>query len=284
MVRMIALAINTVLIATILACATPQQTTQRLALAHGLQPLLLRGTTFSHHSFAVISDSAEFLVVFIEGDGSPWLHGGREVAADPTPRTPLALKMAAITPGAVLYLGRPCYLEPTEPPQCSQKLWTSERYSQAVVESMKAAATAFINQHSFKHVILVGYSGGATIAALMARDLPGVAGLVSVAGNLDPDSWAQLHGYLPLEGSLNPALQPALPATLPQWYLAGQRDTNVPAVATARYLRRVPPDRVWSYPRFDHTCCWVSEWPSIYSRIASELRNSRVADSTNAIE
>src|SRR5258708_14449552 len=41
-------------------------------------------------------------------------------------------------------------------------------------------------------------------------------------------------GYLPLEGSLNPALQPPLPTSLRQWYLVGQRDTNVPAVATAR--------------------------------------------------
>jgi pimeloyl-ACP methyl ester carboxylesterase len=136
---------------------------------------------------------------------------------------------------------------------------------------MTAAATVFITQHHFQHVLLVGYSGGATIAALMARDLPGLIGFISVAGNLDPDTWAQLHGYLPLAGSLNPSLQPALSTALPQWYLVGQRDTNVPAAATARYLERVPPGRVWSYPRFDHACCWVSEWPAIYTRVAAEL-------------
>jgi len=274
---MIALAINTVLIATISGCASPQQKTQHLAVAHGLQPLVLQGTTFSHHSFAVMRGSSDSLVVFIDGDGSPWVAGGRKIAADPTPRTPLALQLATVTPGAVLYLGRPCYLEPTEPPQCSQKLWTAERYSQAVVDSMTSAATTFITQHHFQHVLLVGYSGGAAIATLMARDLPGVAGLVSVAGNLDPDTWVQLHGYLPLEGSLNPSLQPPLPTTLPQWYLVGQRDTNVPAAATARYMERVAPDRVWSYPRFDHACCWVSEWPSIYTRISIELTASHAA-------
>ena len=272
---MIALAINIVLIATITGCATPQQKAQQLAVGHGLQPLVLQGTTFRHHSFAVIPAPSDSLVVFIDGDGSPWRAGGRKIAADPTPRTPLALKMAAVTPGAVLYLGRPCYLEPSEPPRCSQNLWTAERYSQAVVESMTAAATSFITEHHFRHVLLVGYSGGATIAALMARDLPGVTGLVSVAGNLDPDAWAQLHGYLPLKGSLNPSLQPALPTTLRQWYLVGQRDTNVPAAATAHYIDRVPPDRVWSYPRFDHACCWVSEWPSIYTRISAELAPAR---------
>jgi pimeloyl-ACP methyl ester carboxylesterase len=150
-------------------------------------------------------------------------------------------------------------------------LWTAQRYSGAVVASMSAAAAAFTAEHHFQRVLLVGYSGGGTLAALMARDLRGVVGMVSVAGNLDPDTWAQLHGYLPLQGSLNPALHPPLPLSLPQWYLVGQRDTNVPAAASARYLERVPSDRVWSYPRFDHACCWVAEWPAIFARVSAEL-------------
>src|SRR5258708_39355372 len=84
-------------------------------------------------------------------------------------------------------------------------------------------------------------------------------------------------GYLPLEGSLNPALQPPLPASLRQWYLVGQHDTNVPAVATARYFERIPADRVWSYPRFDHVCCWVAEWPSIFAKISTELAMGKEA-------
>jgi len=277
---LIALAINTVVIATIVGCATPQQRTMRFAVESGMQPLVLQGTSFRHHAFFAIREPSESLIVFIDGDGSPWIDGGRRVAADPTARAPLALKMAAVTPGSVLYLGRPCYLEPTEPPECSQNLWTADRYSQTVVESMTAAATSFITQHHIRHVLLVGYSGGATIAALMVRSLPHADGFVSVAGNLDPDRWAQLHGYLPLVGSLNPALQPALPTNLPQWYLIGQRDTNVPPAATVRYIERVAPDRVRSYPRFDHSCCWVAEWPAIYARVAAELTTSRAAPAT----
>jgi hypothetical protein len=105
----------------------------------------------------------------------------------------------------------------------------------------------------------------------MARNLPQVSGLVTIAGNLDPDAWVQLHGYLPLRGSLNPSLEPPLPAQLRQWYLVGHRDANVPPAAIERYLARVPQDRVWSYARFDHTCCWAREWPSIFARISAEL-------------
>lgn len=123
----------------------------------------------------------------------------------------------------------------------------------------------------------MGYSGGGTLAALMARDLPHVTGLVTIAGNLDPDAWARLHGYLPLEGSRNPALEPPLPSRLLQWYLVGQRDTNVPPGATMRYFERVPPARVWSYPQFDHKCCWTRQWPSIFARISAELTTADAA-------
>jgi dienelactone hydrolase len=259
-----------VVLATITGCATGAKRAQRLAQQHGLAPLVLQGTRFKHHGFAGLRDAGHLLVIFIEGDGSPWIDAGRQIATDPTPHVPLALELAAATPASVLYLGRPCYLEQAMPPECSQATWTSERYSGAVVASMVAAATSFVTEHNFEHVLLVGYSGGGTIAALMARDLPGVVGLVSIAGNLDPDAWIQLHGYLPLQGSLNPALQPPLPTSLRQWYLVGGRDTNVPAAAAARYFERIPPDRVWSYPHFDHACCWVNEWPTIFARISRE--------------
>jgi pimeloyl-ACP methyl ester carboxylesterase len=261
--------------ATIGACATPTQRTQQLARSGGLTPLSLRGTIFQHQGFAAARGTPGLLVLFIEGDGSPWVDGspwieGLRPAADPTARVPLALELAVATPASVLYLERPCYLQTTRPPECSEALWTSRRYSAEVVASMTAAAAGFIADHHFERVLVVGYSGGGTIAALMAKDLPHLSGLVTIAGNLDPETWTQLHGYLPLEGSLNPALEPPLPPQLKQWYLVGQRDSNVPASATARYFARVPPGRVWSYALFDHKCCWKREWPSIFAKILAE--------------
>jgi hypothetical protein len=263
--------IGAVVVATILGCTTPERHAQTLARDHGLEPLLLRGTEFQHHAFAAVRGPPGLLVLFIDGDGSPWVGGGRRVAADPTPHVPLALELAVSTPASVLYLGRPCYLEARRPPECSEPLWTSERYSSGIVASMSAAAATYIAEHHFEEVLIVGYSGGGTLAALMARNLPRVRGLVAIAGNLDPDTWTQLHGYLPLQGSLNPSLEPPLPADLKQWYFVGERDSNVPAAATTRYFARIPQDRVRSYPRFDHKCCWVEAWPSIFAAIAAEL-------------
>jgi pimeloyl-ACP methyl ester carboxylesterase len=268
--------LSLVVAATIAGCiAPPAARTQQLATRNGFQPVTLQGTKFQHRAFARDARGAghtRLLVLFLEGDGSPWIDAGRRVAADPTPQRPLALELAIETPAsaAVLYLARPCYEQAARPPECTERLWTSHRYSTEVVDSLSAAASRYITEHQFERVVLVGYSGGATLAALMAKSVPHVIGLVSVAGNLDPDEWANLHGYLPLTGSLNPSLQPPLPADLPQWYLVGERDTNVPAEATARYFERVPRNRVWSYPGFDHRCCWVGEWRSAFAKIAAE--------------
>jgi dienelactone hydrolase len=266
-----AVALLLVLGATVAGCAAPATRARALARSHGLEPLLLSGTRFKHHAFAANRGASGVLVIFIEGDGSPWVDRGRRIAADPTARVPLALELAVTTPASVLYLGRPCYLEVKRPPECAQTLWTSGRYSSEVVASMSAAAAMYVTQHHFQQVLIVGYSGGGTLAALMATNVPHVSGLVTIAGNLDPDSWAQLHGYLPLQGSLNPALEPPLPGQLNQWYLVGERDRNVPAAATARYFARIPQDHIWSYAQFDHTCCWARAWPSIFAKIAAEL-------------
>jgi pimeloyl-ACP methyl ester carboxylesterase len=270
--KFLACLIGAVVAAIVVGCVTPERYAQTLARGHGLEPLLLRGTVFQHHAFAAARGTPGLLILFIEGDGSPWVGGGRKIAADPTPRVPLALELAVSTPVSVLYLGRPCYLEVRRPPECSEPLWTSERYSSEVVASMSAAASTYIAEHHFQQVLIVGYSGGGTLAALMARNLPHLSGVVAIAGNLDPDAWAQLHGYLPLQGSLNPSLEPPLPADLKQWYLIGERDSNVSAAATARYFARIPQDRIWSYARFDHKCCWVQAWPSIFARISAELQ------------
>src|SRR4051812_46385301 len=81
--------LSLVVLATIAACANPVRHAQSLAVRGGLAPVLLQGTDFQHRSFAAIRDSG-LLVVFVEGDGSPWVQGGRRVAANPTPRMPVA--------------------------------------------------------------------------------------------------------------------------------------------------------------------------------------------------
>src|SRR4030088_3176874 len=64
-----------VLAVTIAGCVTPARHVTSLAYEHGLSSVLLRGTIFQHHAFWAAREASDLLVLFIDGDGSPWVHG-----------------------------------------------------------------------------------------------------------------------------------------------------------------------------------------------------------------
>jgi dienelactone hydrolase len=257
--------------------STPAARADAMARGAGFESVILRGAGFAHQAyFMLIPAEAETLFVFLEGDGSPWIDHGRRVATDPTPRVPLALQLAARTQASALYLGRPCYFGATGDVECSANLWTSERYSLPVVESMSAALKAFLATHHFREVVLVGYSSGGTLAVLMAPRVDAVRAVVTIAANLDVAAWTSFHGYLPLEGSLNPVDVPPMSPGVQEWHLAGARDRNTPSRLNARYWERVSPDHLWVYPEMDHACCWVPHWPDIFARLQAARAQTSV--------
>ena len=70
---------------------------------------VIKGKRFDHKVFHRRgSNGRGGIHVYIEGDGSPWVNGGATVAANPTPRNPLALQLMATSPYNSVYVGRPC--------------------------------------------------------------------------------------------------------------------------------------------------------------------------------
>ncbi len=257
-----------VMAAFLAACATPAERYQRRATALGFTALALHGDGFEHRAFAsraarqAQAANGAALHVYVEHDGTPWASRDR-VAEDPTPRTPFALELMAKDAGPRLLLGRPCYFHAHTAPPCTPLLWTHERYAPQVVASMVAALRRYLSVHPFRHVVLVGYSGGGTLAWLMAAQLPETVALVTIAANLDVDAWARLHGYSALAGSLDPAAAPTLPPAIAERHYVGERDTNVPPAVLRAFARRHPRAGVIEIARFDHVCCWVARWPAL---------------------
>lgn len=249
------------------------------ALHAGLKSDLVQGTAYQHVTFVADSSTVKPLYVFIEGDGLPWSHHGTQVSPDPTPRNPLALALALRTPGSRLYLGRPCYFAAINDPACNPRVWTSERFSAAVVASMAAVVNHHCAASCRGGVVLIGYSGGGVLAVLMAPLVPSTVAVITIAADLDIDAWTRWHGYAALEGSLNPAALPALPSRIRERHLVGDRDTVVPPQLARRYLDRVKPDYVWHFATFDHACCWVERWPELFSRIEAAVSRTS-ADSS----
>lgn len=251
------------------ACATPSERFAYTAGALGFEELTVRTDRFAHriysHIGAVKNTDRKTLHVYLDGDGTPWQQ--RWIAGDPTSRNPITLKLMEQDSEPAILLGRPCYhgFSDTEP--CHNKFWTSHRYSKPVVESMAAALQQWLETTDFDEIVLVGYSGGGTLAMLIAPYIDKIKAIVTVASNLDVKAWSEFHGYLPISDSLNPAVGPELPPMIRQFHLAGGKDDNVPLFIIETFARTHSRAQAIIYSNFDHQCCWVEAWPSILGKI-----------------
>jgi dienelactone hydrolase len=214
------------------------------------------------------SQADETFAIFLEGDGVPWLHG-MTPNVDPTTREPLALKLLADSDLAGAYVARPCYQE-IQTRGCTPDLWTSGRYSQAVVDTLVSAIEHVLQRTRARHVALIGYSGGGVLAVLVAERVPRIAAVITLAANLDTDAWTAYHHYLPLGHSLNPARSEQAHA-FREIHLIGRLDTVVPPQTRSAYFARYPAAQQIVLDNYTHVCCWLNDWPALTERIDSEL-------------
>jgi pimeloyl-ACP methyl ester carboxylesterase len=222
----------------------------------------VQGRGFRHRVFRnrSVAATGQPLHIYLEGDGLPFLTTNR-ISSDPTPRNPLALRLLLRDPAPALYLGRPCYHGQAQAPGCNPRLWTQARYSEPVVASMAAGLQRVTGAN--RPLMLIGYSGGGTLAMLLAPRLGNVVGVVTIAANLDVQRWAAEHSFTPLTDSLDPARAPPLAADITQLHLAGARDREVPPRLVAPVVARQPHADLIVFPDFDHRCCWEQHWPAL---------------------
>ncbi|HEY6641820.1 dienelactone hydrolase family protein [Povalibacter sp.] len=254
------------------ACVNNAQRIDRQAAAAQLTRSVVAGREFRHVVYAngqAANATTQRLLVYLDGDGRPWGANGREPAADPTTRNPVALQLLAQTTAPAIYVSRPCYQRMNDS-MCGPATWTSDRYSAVVVDSLAAAIQQAAGDDARKQIVLVGYSGGGVLAVLVAERLANVAAVITIAANLDIDAWTQHHHYLPLTGSSNPASS-MHDHPWPEVHLQGTADHTVPAATTARYFARYPLAQRRQFDEFTHVCCWVEQWPEIFASIAGPL-------------
>jgi dienelactone hydrolase len=197
------------------------------------------------------------LTVVIEGDGAAHDRHGRP-SADPTPADPTGWRLARAWPEeqAVAWLGRACQF--VRDPACAPADWTAERFSEAQLDVADAAIDALKARAGARRVRLVGWSGGGTMAALLAGRRRDVAGLVTVAAPLDLAAWTTWHGLSPLAGP-DPARRP--PPEVPQLHLIGAFDPIVPPRLAGPVARRFGGTVIVRRAR--HACCWAGAIPQM---------------------
>lgn len=255
------------------ACARLPEPAERKSVAEeiaaggDLTPVAIRATHFDFLGLLRGSAKGGRLTVYIEGDGLPWKRKN-EISDDPTPVNPLAMRLAAADPlAAVAYLARPCqFTGGSEGRNCTSNIWTKARYGQEVLSAMDEALQQLKERAGATEIALVGYSGGGTIAALLALRRTDIVWMKTVASPLDTEAFTLLHGVTPLSESLNPAENAGALARIPQIHYVGGEDKIVPAEINRRFLSQMNDASCAALvilPGLDHSDGWTEIWPGL---------------------
>ncbi len=180
------------------------------------------------------------LTIYIEGDGHAWINR-YQISNDPTPHNPLALKLAVLDPNPnVVYLARPCqYTDPILDTQCHPDYWTTARFSETVISAMNEAVEHLKQKTKAKKIHLVGFSGGAAVAILIAGRRQDIASIRTVAGDLDHAELSRYHKTTPLTQSLNPKEVIQKIAHIPQHHFVGDKDPIVPLFLSQNFINEI---------------------------------------------
>jgi len=202
------------------------------------------------------------LNLYIEGDGAAWIDRSWR-SGDPSPKDPLALELAGVDLGVnVAYLARPGQYVAAGSSRGDPAYWSDRRFAPEVVAALGEAADLLLAKTGAVKINLIGYSGGAALAVLLAAVRDDVLTLRTVAGNLDPEAVNRYHGVSPLAGSLDPLTAAAKLRSLPQRHFIGAADDVIPPFAARNFLSRQGGDnrRLTTVAGVGHRQGWRARW------------------------
>jgi len=208
--------------------------------------------------------------IYIEGDGVAWVSKNQP-SLDPTPRSPVALHLATRDNSPnVIYMARPCqYSKMTRPGPCPSEYWRGKRFAPEVINSMSVALDDIKRRHGIREFELIGFSGGAAVAALLAAGRDDVISIRSVAGNLNHAQVNANHKVSQMSGSLNPVDIAASIAHIPQHHFIGEWDKIITPDVYDSFRAAAGPNscmRSSMVREADHESGWVSVWPAALAR------------------
>jgi pimeloyl-ACP methyl ester carboxylesterase len=222
---------------TLTGCASTVDLTSASRGSH-LRPEVLHTAPFPIQALVPTGTAYATLRVYIEGDGHAWATR-TQPSTDPTPRKSMMAIFAAEDSVPAVYLARPCQFVMVN--GCSPALWTSDRFGRSAVDAMSSALNNLKARYQTQTFELVGYSGGAAIALILAGERNDIRQVRTIAGNLDPNTWAQMKHLTPLSGSISPLAYPARLAIIPQQHLIGEDDQVIPAGVLQAYQQQLKP-------------------------------------------
>ena len=196
--------------------------------------------------------------IYIEGDGYAFNAYG-EPTTDPTPHGTLVRQIAFgdLHPN-VVYMARACQF--VQHKLCTQKYWTTARFAPEIITAQADAVKQIIGNNA---VTLVGFSGGAQIAGLIAVTHPEikVQKIITIAGNLDHPAWTKHHRVPPLSESADLNDYREELAQIEQTHYVGTEDTIMPPFLNENFVNDT--HRIVVVKGADHNSGWDSVIPEI---------------------
>lgn len=214
-----------------------------------------------------IDSECKSIHVYIEGDGLSWITR-RIISTNPTPINPVSFKlMNQDKSSCKIYLARPCQY--TKDKLCSAKYWTTHRFNSNIIESYDNLLNKIKKKYKNESFSLIGYSGGAAIASLLANKREDISTLITVAGNLDTKLWEEIKNLSPLYGSLNPSDYTSNLQNIRQYHIIGSRDNVIPKEILFSYTDKFKNKDNINYKIIDatHSCCYENEFKKLIEGI-----------------
>ena len=226
---------------------------------------------------------SDTIYVYIEGDGVLQInqYGQSCLSEDPTPSPQLPLMLATwhgqfAPEDSIIYLARPCqFTYQARRDRCVQMDWLKGRYGSKALESFHSALDAVREKvHKPLKFHLIGYSGGGTLAMLLANTRKDIAHVTTLAANLDHETFFRMHQETYPPPAFDLVSNPSQIASIPQYHVVGAADPIVPESLLKAYLRKLPAERkavemevIQGQNHRD-----VEGWQRIWQRLLPQLR------------
>lgn len=196
-------------------------------------------------------------IIYIEGDS--------KIIGSPSPYNPVALQLASRDGSENLgYLARPCqFIKFPQAKGCDSTYWKDELYSERIINAYETAIDDIIKRYDINGVHLVGYDGGANIAAIITARNKNILSLRTVAGNLNP---AMVDGDKLSPNSIYAIDYGSQLSNVPQMHFMGELDTYITPKVYHSYRQSLGISECIDFkiiPDADHTQGWVEKWPTL---------------------
>ncbi|MBU1868974.1 MAG: alpha/beta hydrolase [Candidatus Omnitrophica bacterium] len=241
---------------------------EKIASSYGFEKFYIHAGQFRLAAFGRFGKPAESVTIYIEGDGHAWQTRSL-VSLDPTPLDPLVLLLAVKDDSSnVVYLARPGQYPVSLKPDCGNEYWAAKRFAPEVIDSMNQAVSQIKQSSGAEKIELIGYSGGAAIAVLIAAQRQDVSSLRTIAGNLDHEAISRFHRVDLLAGSLNPIDYASNISNIPQRHFAAENDKIVPLVILQSFVERegdIDHKSLSVVKGTTHDSGWEKKWSELIS-------------------